>query len=1152
MALSFFKSPEELRDERAKLIGGVKNIFVNIQTGRKALKKKVSLFMDLPTKERIQEERQQTLVPKELKKIQTQRSRERDFPLVQVGEDSFVDPIGAIGALRKVGLGVASKALRTGAREVFRSAEKLSGKIVKKSAKQKAVVPIDYFKDLSKFPHDSANLVTEVLDEGSEKLFRQIVPKKEAFKAFEDAFDDVAYTKGYEAARQNRILTSLEDNNFIYKNWTEVPENLTVYRGALKGQKIDGDFINVTFDKNVAEEFAGKNGEITTYTIQKNNIRWVNQGFLSGNESEVIVEPHSLQKLSNIVKKKTPEIFTGIKDSFKIHPDGFVEFFDDGMKIFSQKVDDLKYIQEANKANLDEVLTLFDRSKGRVYNEVQLKSLKNSYPENFNPDGTITLFRGGPIREGVNSYTFSKADAEGFGNFGFGSARGTGGSLNEVTVKPKDIRAIINGEEVLTSKVQTLFTGTKDLSTRLLEEFRGLPASIKTGRFNEIINKAKKSGIKQADEDLVRASAVIENGKVNLTKTGQKIEEQLVPLTPTRVINPPPENKVGKQFLMEGEYVETVFQSPVKNSAGDIHYGVPGVYDEAAGATAYPIKEGQESFPNYFGHNRKVILPDGKGVQYLEWQSDLMQKGRFTDESVRIKTEGDSLYGSAVDELERIMDAGPTTQIDITDAYINSQYKRFFTSSERKDFNKLLKEGEDPGAESVLKRVQEGLRKEFGKTESSLKSLEVYNSNDPLAQLRIFRDDLKRQAQQGKEYILTPKGKTAMKIEGLGTETNFVRKEIGESGFSTTLTKENMKVGDEILQSGFDAMRDGPREEAVNVITEVLGEGKFKTASKNEAERWLKITAQRQLSKEGIELGIPQYDTLLQEQQAEIFKSDYSHLPDVLSEVRDISGTIDKKHFVYKLNETAIPEEARKLGLKITDHHHSWRGASRGEFWRIDGIQSLKDKPSLALGSAQIGTLLKTTGAIGAGLGIGFGASQVAEKTSFGESKPETFARKERFQTSEKTFTEPFIGTNYDPLDPSQTRPDSAPEDIGKGSALVMMTEDMVAVPRRQGTIDQEKLVIPYGSVIYVPQFDRKFLVADTMKKKYNGQSKIDFVTLGKGKQIDPKFNIDLDDVVLVKKGEGTKKSVRDFVKSGEWKKELELPFKTRNFEKVK
>ena len=1080
MALSFFKSPEELRDERAKLIGGVKNIFVNIQTGRKAFNKLTSFS----GQDRIQEEAKQTLLPEELARRRRKRSSETlSIPLTK--NTDFL--LGGVGALRKVGLGVASKALRTGAREVFRSAEKLSGKIVKKSAKQKAVVPIDYFKDLSKFPHDSANLVTEVLDEGSEKLFRQIVPKKEAFKAFEDAFDDVAYTKGYEAARQNRILTSLEDNNFIYKNWTEVPENLTVYRGALKGQKIDGDFINVTFDKNVAEEFAGKNGEITTYTIQKNNIRWVNQGFLSGNESEVIVEPHSLQKLSNIVKKKTPELFTGLKDSFKIHPDGFVEFFDDGMKIFSQKVDDLKYIQEANKANLDEVLTLFDRSKGRVYNEVQLKSLKNSYPENFNPDGTITLFRGGPIREGVNSYTFSKADAEGFGNFGFGSARGTGGSLNEVTVKPKDIRAIINGEEVLTSKVQTLFTGTKDLSTRLLEEFRGLPASIKTGRFNEIINKAKKSGIKQADEDLVRASAVIENGKVNLTKTGQKIEEQLVPLTPTKVQTPRHQG-VGSQFMQEGEYVETVFQSPVKNTAGEKHYRGRFANTELEDVNGNVVRGAKTNFPGYFAHNRKVILPDGKGVQYIEWQSDLFQGGTFNRQRPGFNQTKESIRAN--------IEALKGTTVDVTNRKLVSQWSH----TQRQQHQTLSKE---------LARMIE------------LDRLEVYNSNDPLAHLRMVREELKNQAKNGIEYIFTPKGKTAMKIEGIGGSEGgnpwFLPRNV--EGFDVNLRSS-------MLEPGLEISRGLPSENDRWIITEVLGDGKFRAVT----------TSNLEANIEHFQPDVRWKSIVMPDGQKTNYLTHHT-------ETFDISGTIDTKHFVFKLNEKAIPEEARKLGLKITD---------QGEFWRIDGIQSLKDKPSLALGSAQIGTLLKTTGAIGAGLGIGFGASQVAEKTSFGESKPETFARKERFQTSEKTFTEPFIGTNYDPLDPSQTRPDSAPEDIGKGSALVMMTEDMVAVPRRQGTIDQEKLVIPYGSVIYVPQFDRKFLVADTMKKKYNGQSKIDFVTLGKGKQIDPKFNIDLDDVVLVKKGEGTKKSVRDFVKSGEWKKELELPFKTRNFEKVK
>src|SRR3990167_6463897 len=49
-----------------------------------------------------------------------------------------------------------------------------------------------------------------------------------------------------------------------------------------------------------------------------------------------------------------------------------------------------------------------------------------------------------------------------------------------------------------------------------------------------------------------------------------------------------------------------------------------------------------------------------------------------------------------------------------------------------------------------------------------LSKLQPYSSNDPLAQLRTFREEVKRAAKDGKDTILIPSGETAMKIEGLG------------------------------------------------------------------------------------------------------------------------------------------------------------------------------------------------------------------------------------------------------------------------------------------------------------------------------------------------------------------------------------------------
>ena len=98
-------------------------------------------------------------------------------------------------------------------------------------------------------------------------------------------------------------------------------------------------------------------------------------------------------------------------------------------------------------------------------------------------------------------------------------------------------------------------------------------------------------------------------------------------------------------------------------------------------------------------------------------------------------------------------------------------------------------------------------------------------------------------------------------------------------------------------------------------------------------------------------------------------------------------------------------------------------------------------------------------------------------------------------------------GTNYDPYDPAQNDPNRKKEDIGKGATSIFITEDMVAVPRKR--LGSNEPMLPYGTIIYVPELKKKFLVADTMSNDYVGQNKIDFPTPHKGKNIDSKYNKD-------------------------------------------
>ncbi len=133
-----------------------------------------------------------------------------------------------------------------------------------------------------------------------------------------------------------------------------------------------------------------------------------------------------------------------------------------------------------------------------------------------------------------------------------------------------------------------------------------------------------------------------------------------------------------------------------------------------------------------------------------------------------------------------------------------------------------------------------------------------------------------------------------------------------------------------------------------------------------------------------------------------------------------------------------------------------------------------------------------------------------------------------------------FKGTNYDPMELSQNRPDATPENIGEGAVAGLKVDDtMVAVPRKN---DNLNAMIKLGSVIYIPELDQKFLVADLMNKRFNGIKKIDFATIGSGSQASSTHNRDFSNIIILRKGKG-RADAREYVNSGKWKEELSKPF---------
>jgi len=218
--------------------------------------------------------------------------------------------------------------------------------------------------------------------------------------------------------------------------------------------------------------------------------------------------------------------------------------------------------------------------------------------------------------------------------------------------------------------------------------------------------------------------------------------------------------------------------------------------------------------------------------------------------------------------------------------------------------------------------------------------------------------------------------------------------------------------------------------------------------------------------------------------------------------VIDFSGKVPTKQFIKNFGDVIddafkYDDLAGDVFFKVGNRFYEptevgfrWVEGLDGVFNNAKPIkQIITDFFNQVKGGAKVGALVGA-GAVAAGA-AGVGAALKGEETP-----PEP--REPRLQGV-------ATGTNYDPFDPAQTKPD--PDGIG--AAGVEMKEGMVAVPRIEGT---KRPVVPFGTVLFFPDLDRSFLVADLLGPRFTATSnsthfKVDFAVPNTGKQTIPEFN---------------------------------------------
>jgi len=428
----------------------------------------------------------------------------------------------------------------------------------------------------------------------------------------------------------------------------------------------------------------------------------------------------------------------------------------------------------------------------------------------------------------------------------------------------------------------------------------------------------------------------IKGDQIDVPTFAEKVKAELLPLTTKKSSLNSTASGAGRYEGVNlpdelrgpvANYEERIYQSPVKTSAGDVHFG-------------------GENADNYFGHTRVEDLPDlspeeakllndagigmtpdmkGTTRRVIEVQSDLFQKGR-------LEGEGFSRADASSPALKAV--ATPE-ELKQWEAFSKKNMDNALSQTEKENWDKL--------SNTLFEKAGSDRAKEISK-------LEPYKNN--AAHFRMIREEVKQAAKDGKTKLQFPTGETAMKIEGLGETPNWRRiYDIDGRRISDKLELSDLKTGETVNQAGQDW-----------IITDVLGDGKFKAVPKDNMDF---------LSEELAELGVMGPDDL----GPAIARGD-RRVVDLLNDGQtaeqfDISGKVDTENPIYKFYEKEVGKYLKnKYGAElITDP----QGVN---WWQVD---VKKDYAKLPV-EAFVGI-----GAVG--LGGAAVSSDEKKKTSFPKSK---------------------------------------------------------------------------------------------------------------------------------------------------------------------
>jgi PIN domain nuclease of toxin-antitoxin system len=454
------------------------------------------------------------------------------------------------------------------------------------------------------------------------------------------------------------------------------------------------------------------------------------------------------------------------------------------------------------------------------------------------------------------------------------------------------------------------FKGFKDLTTALLSDLEGRATVSK----QYLLDATNRGGLKQAERDLFRRLLEDEGEVIAAKDFAKRVKTELLPLKRESIASAGGGTNYENITLSDelrgpiANYDEHIYESPISTSAGNVHFN--------------------EEFPNYFAHTRIEDLPTSKAEvsplyagdrhiygqkdvyskeptrRVIEIQSDLFQKGRLEGEA--------------------------STKMEIPPRGDNKEYTDLTWQLDRLMRNSDGNQQERVAAMSKIKRRMQEILEDYNAPrkaarEAELSRLEPYRNT---WWERIVREEVKQAAKDGKTKLQFPTGETAMKIEGLGQVDTWVttrQTKIGDKTYPEDLflgRETQPEVGMVIERTaGTDTYTRANRNDEW-IITDVLGDGKFKAVPKREIE--LQLQNHEPFYQEYYAVSRDK-DPLSDAMENFIFDMKNNNVDkrvfDSMTEQFDISGKVDTNNPIYRFYEKDVQKYLTKKygGKVITD-----------------------------------------------------------------------------------------------------------------------------------------------------------------------------------------------------------------------------------------